>query len=139
MKSVHYLVRPAFGEFGLVYPTELNVENYQAFGGFFLMGSEEDSPVEEYIFHAIYGEKFVKTTAMRYLNSKSFFRIEVKNIGVFIFFAQPMSKKLPYIGSNDNLRGLFAIRRFRSWKPYALDQACREHAFYFIGTSPRTK
>lgn len=138
MNLVHYLIRHP-SEHGLVYPTELDVEGYQTIGNFFLMGREEDSPSEEYIFYGIHGEEIVETTAIRYRDSKSFFRIEVENIGNFIFFSQPMPKKIPYIGSNENLRGLFAISRFRSWQPYVLDQVCRKHAFYFIGTSPRTQ
>jgi hypothetical protein len=139
MKSVHYLVRAVSGEDGLVYPTELDIKNYQAFGGFFLMGSKKDAPDDEYIFYAIRGNGIIKTTATRYQDSKSFFRINIENIGAFIFFTQPMPKKYPYIGSIDDLRGLFAIRKFCPLSPYVLDKANREHAFYFIGTSPRTR
>lgn len=139
MNQIHYLVRSTTNTEGLVYPAELDRPGYYGFGGLFLMGSEEDAPGEEYAFAAIWGEDLIVTAAVRFRETKNFFQVEVKKIGSFIFYAQAMPKKYPYVGNVPELQGLVALRRMRSWKPAALDAACREHNFYFVGASPQNQ
>ena len=139
MDLVQYLIRSGSGETGFVYPTEVETRSYYGFGGFYIMGDEKDIPVNEYGFWAIHDGRLILTFAARYRDTRSFFRVDVPKVGNFLFYAQPMPKKYPYIGSVPELKNQFAIRRMRSWKPAALDQACKEHDFYFVGASLRTR
>ena len=137
--EIHYLVRQKDASDGLVYPSELKEESHYGFGSFYLMGAEDDEPAQEYAFHAIFGEELITATAVRLRDEKFFFSVEIKKVGRFIFYAQAMPRKYPYGGQVQLLQGKFAFRRMRSWKPAALDTACREHGFYFVGSSPMNK
>lgn len=140
MRSVHYLVNAEDDDrLGLVYPTELGDKKHYAFGGFFLVGEHDASPEAEYVFHAVHGDNLLRTIAMRSHSGGRFFRVEVNGIGVYMFYAQPMPMKLPYIGGSPGLQGLFATRRLLPLKPDALDRACERFGFYFVGTSLRTE
>jgi hypothetical protein len=140
MDDIHYLIRRSRdNEDGLIYPTEEDTKNYYGFGGFYLMGSETDIPAGEYSFMAVHGEEIVTTSASRYRETKNFFEVNVNKVGRFIFYAQAMPKRYPYVGTFPALAGKFAFRRMRSWKPAALDHACREHRFYFVGVSQRSQ
>ncbi|MBK1884698.1 hypothetical protein JIN85_19965 [Luteolibacter pohnpeiensis] len=135
-EEIHYLVRQSAANDGLIYPSELDQKEYYGFGSFYLMGAEDADPAEEYTFRAVLGEELIVTTAERFRDEKYFFSVQMKKVGRFIFYAQAMPKKYPYSGQLSSLQGMYAFRRMRSWKPAALDVACREHGFYFVGASP---
>ena len=135
---VHYLIRDPSEKVGLIYPTELDDQNYTGFGAFYLLGNAGASIGERYYFYAIQGEQTVQTELLPFRGSRSFFQAEVPRIGTFVFYAQPMPfRPAAYTGLNASSANLVALRRLRSWQPYELDRACREHAFYFVGYSPR--
>jgi len=133
---IHYLIRHPTLD-GLIYPAELEDEEYFGFGSFYLLGKTGAFIGEAYRFYAIRGEETVQTTLLPYRNSRSFFRAEVTDVGSFLFYAQPIARKPSYIGKAARASNLVAVRRLRSWQPDELDRACQEHNFYFVGYSPR--
>lgn len=134
--NIYYLVRHTAAAEGLVYPAEIDLKDYYGFGSFYLMGAQDDDPADEYTFRAVFGEELIVTTAERFRDEKYFFSVQVKKVGRFIFYAQALPKKYPYSGQLPSLQGKFAFRRLRSWRPAALESACRQHGFYFVGASP---
>lgn len=134
---VHYLIRHPVEGGGLIYPTEIEDDNYVGFGAFYLLGQPSTPVGERYRFSAVRGEQTIQTELLPFRGSRSFFQAEVGGIGSFIFHAQPMPFRPLYTGAFSSSSDLVAIRRLRSWQPQALDRACREHEFYFVGYSPR--
>lgn len=135
MEQVHFMMRSISEPAGVIYPSEEETTDYYGFGGFYLIGSEDYPVAEEYSFLAVQGEELVRTVAHRYRDTKNFFQVEVEKVGTFLFHAQSMPKKYPYVGNNPDLKGKFAFRRMRSWKPTTLENACKEHGFYFVGVA----
>ena len=133
--QVHYLIREPNGEPGFIYPQETEINNYYGFGGFYLLGREGELPLDEYSFKAVHGHEIIETRAIRYRDTKRFYQVEVTGVGKFIFLAQPIPKKIPYLGTMQSISGLLALSRMRSWKPDALNRACIQNDFYFVGNS----
>lgn len=133
---VHYLTGHPAEQGGLIYPTELDVESYAGFGSFYLLGPPGARVGDEYKFHAVQGEEIVETRLLRLEKSKVFYRVQVTDVGAFLFHAEQLARKPRYIGTEDQIRRLAILRRLRSWEPGKLDRACRKHAFYFVGYSP---
>ena len=134
---VHYLIKHPVEGGGLIYPTEIEDDNYVGFGAFYLLGQPGMPIGDRYRFAAVRGEETIQTELLPFRRSRSFFQAEVGGIGSFIFYAQPISFRPSYTGRVATGTGLLAIRRLRSWQPQELDRACREHKFYFVGYSPR--
>ena len=124
---VHYLVKHPTEAGGVIYPTEIENDQYVGFGGFFLLGKPGSTIGDLYRFHAILGQQTFETQLTRFRNSKSFFRAEIPRIGSFLFYAQSIGKRPSYIGADTQVQDLVALRRLRSWQPNGLDQACRKH------------
>lgn len=136
MKAVHYLIRhPSVA--GLIYPVELDEPGYVGFGAFYLLGATGDRIGDAYVFHAVHQQQILETTLTEYRGTRSFFQAQVSGVGSFVFYAQPMRQKPPYVGAMPAAGNLVALRRLRAWQPDALNRACHEHEFYFVGYSPR--
>lgn len=133
---VHYLVRSPSGEPGLVFPGERPDPTYVAFGAFFLLASPGDAIADRYTFHAVHEDRLVATSLARVRESPALMRVSVDGVGVFEFRLQPMPIRWPYVGRDEAVRGLVAVRRVRARKPDALNNACVEHKFYFVGFAP---
>lgn len=133
---VCYLVPPATGAKGLVFPTEVDEHSRSGVGAFYLLGTRPRPLRPQYIFHAVHGEAVVTTRLARYRDTKSYYQVTSPTVGRFLFYAQPLSRRLTYIGTDSNFRDMFVVRRLRSWHPNELDAACRHHQFYFVGYSP---
>lgn len=134
---VHYLIKHPTEARSLIYPTEIDNDQYVGFGGFFLLGKPGSALGDSFKFHAILGQQTLETQLIRFRNSKSLFLADVENVGSFLFYAQPIGNRPTYIGTDAQSQNLVALRRLRSWHPNELDQACRKHGFYFVGYSPR--
>lgn len=134
---VHYMLRDPIKANTLIYPTDLEHDDYVGAGGFFLLGASGAQPADYYRFLAIQGEQTLVVGLERYRDSRSFFQAIIPDVGSFLFLAQPIPRSPSYAGTAPRSAGLQAIRRLRSWRPRALDMACTSHDFYFTGYSPR--
>ncbi len=132
-QNIHYLIRDPKNAFGLIYPQESNLDLYQGFGSFYMVGSQDDQLLENYNFLAIQDDQIIETVAHQFPDNRNFYSINVESIGNFIFYAERLSINYPYTGSVQSLQNFYALRRFRSWKPQSLDNACRQYGFYFVG------
>ena len=139
MNDVHFLIRPDSAKQGLVYPTEIDAANYVAFGAFYITRTDTTLPDDKYVFKAILGDLLIRPFLVRFSQQEYFYRVEVKRVGSFIFYAEPLRNPLPYVGSQPVLIGQSAHFRMRSWKLASLDRACRQHGFYFVGSSPQNE
>lgn len=127
--TVHYLVRNPSTTSGLVYPGELH-EDYVGFGAFYILGDEP--PLRDtYQFLAVHGERLIRPNLVRFRESRSFYRVRIRRVGTFTFFAQPLPSGLSYDG-NEGAR-IRATRRLRAWHPEHLEAAARNDLFYFVG------
>ncbi len=137
MKSISYMVSASGGERGLVYPSELRDAESAGPGSFLLMGEVDSRPEPEYLFPAVLGDKLISVAVRQDERSTSFYWADVTDVGRFLFHAESVRQKLPYLGSDASASGMIALRRLRAWRHGELDRACREHDFYFVGYAPR--
>jgi hypothetical protein len=79
------------------------------------------------------GDNVITTKLIQLKNSKNYYTVNVEDIGNFKFYAQPISKKMPYIGEISDFSNQLILRRLRFWEHTKLDDACRAHNFFFIG------
>jgi|GEM_PF-5072119 len=100
---VHYLIRHPTQKDGFIYPTELEDDTYVGCGAFFLLGTVGAGMRKAYKFHAVHDERLLETILHPFQNSNIFFQVEIENIGAFLFYAQPITKKLPYVGRSAQL------------------------------------
>jgi hypothetical protein len=133
---VCYLVQGAGAERGLVFPQELP-KSHHAAGSFYLLGAPGDHLLESYLFHAVQADDVIETRLNRRRRGRAFFEVGVAGVGVFVFHARPLTRRVPYTGRARILRGLVALRQLQSWTSEQQENACREHQFYFVGYSPR--
>lgn len=134
INKIVYLIKSDIAEKGLIHPSELKTDGYFGFGNFYIIGHEKEGLNDYYEFDAILGNQVITTQIERHKNSKSYYIVQVENIGTFKFYAQPIAKKLPYVGGISSFESQITLRRLRAWDHDKLDDACRKYNFYFIGS-----
>jgi hypothetical protein len=131
---VHYMVRnPArLGE--LIYPLELNEPDYQAYGSFFIDGSDIDDLRDSYLFYGLSDEVFLPIDLRRV--GKAQFDASVPKIGRFRFTATKVGVPAKYGGTLPFPSESLLVRQLAPYDRTALERAALEFNFYFIGFSP---
>lgn len=137
MNAVCYLVKSGHLESGLIFPTEMTELDTATTGSFYLLARSSSATEDAYAFFAVRGERILRVVLERMDKARSFFRAQVPDVGAFMFYAQPMPRKIPYRGDAPQFQDHVAIRRLRSWRPNDLENACAKYEFYFVGYSPR--
>lgn len=129
MKKIHYLVKNCFGgKGGLVYPSEIENDNYYTVGNLYILGDQVE---EEYIIHAIRDEEILELSLKKIING---FFASVEGIGDFIFYTERVSMQ-EYTGGNSNIEDRNVLRRLRLSDAKYAEEVCKQHKFYFVGFS----
>lgn len=121
----------------LVYPIELENNNYVGVGMFILFGGASSEPEQSYRFDAIYGEEIINLNLVQTRRGKNSFLVVAPRIGNMEFLAHRMPNDTRYIGFQSELKNQVAIRRILPKYPEQLNEICKNHNFYFVGFSPR--
>jgi len=128
---VYYLIHSPDGK-GLIFPSELEDNNYYTIGSFYIA---TDNLSEKYIIYAVLGENIIKTNLHKVRDSSNFFINEIDKIGNFIFIAEKLNNKIHYSGKINQYKELILTYRLRIFNPTVAEQAAKKHNFYFIGFS----
>ena len=106
------------------------------FGSFYLISSENSIDDGNYIFPAIHGEQVLQIRLAREGNKKTVFVAVIEGIGEFKFRSFEIQNPPDYIGKNPDQLQNKIVRKLKPNDPQVLDDAVRNHNFYFVGYSP---
>lgn len=132
IQFVHYFIRKATFQAGFAYPSDIDLKDYQGFGGFYLLDNSPSTLMARYKFPAIHKGRRIDVVLVKDTNER-FFRAELGVIGTFLFQAQVLPDVIPYTGNDPTLRGKYIRWRLRSLTPHLLDAAVLNDKFHFIG------
>jgi hypothetical protein len=123
------------GKSGLVFPSEIEDDNYYGIGSFYLQAENEVDLKEKYSIHAVRNEDIIIVDLQRSVNSKNFYTGFVNEIGTFTFFAEKLATAKVYVGSTNEYQDTNFQYRLRLFNIQKAEKAVTEYDFYFIGSS----
>jgi len=131
---IFYLTKPSFSiEKGLIFPSELEDENYYGIGNFYILNKYNKELKYEYIIPAVHNNEILNLTMKKNENSKKFYTCFVNEIGNFIFYAEKLKNDLPYVGRFKEYKDFVFSHRLRLWNIQNAERSVINHNFYFVG------
>ena len=136
---VYYLTKSSSNEKnGLVFPSEIEEENYYGIGNFFIDTQFDKELKDEYITFAIHNLELIKVVLKKNEKNKNFFDCYINEVGHFVFYADKLKKELNYVGQNGTYKNLKFLYRLRIWNTNSAEKAALDSNFYFVGASEIT-
>ena len=129
IKNILYLTKYNLSkENGLLFPSEIDDENYYSIGGFYIY---DNFLGLSYTIQAIYNETIINIELS--LLNRNVYICNVNNLGVFKFFIEKLYKPIKYIGKDIRYKDLYINYRLRLINTKKAEYYAKKYNFYFIG------
>lgn len=121
---------------GLVFPSEIDSDDYSGPGQFYLVTGDRDALQDTYKIHAYKEDEFVVVELKRNNRDSNIYSGLVDNkIGTFSFVAREMEHHQSYVGNVHKFKG-FQFRYRLYLDSQQAENAALSFDFYFLGYTP---